>query len=556
MQRVAAIGLDSAEITLIDDLVRRGRMPVLERFRDSSRRHRLTSTVEYRTGHVWPRFLTGRGGDATRIAGFDPATYTSFKCGARSATRFFDGDPVAPAVLFDVPYTNLSVGDDPAVVTAWGGHDPAYPRASRPRGLLREIDRRFGPHPAAENDYTAWWFQPSAVAWHRRALVEGARRRGAIVPWLLETFPDHRFFATVMSEPHSAGEFFWHGVDDDHLLSGSPTAAAAEQALTEVYEAVDAALGQMLAALDPDCAVMIFSPYGMRGNEGDVPSMVLLPELLFREYAGRPGLRELDTDSWRAAGCQPIEPDPRWGWDRHVQTDSLLGSRGWSKRLPSLSTNPLMSAALATRSRLMANQRFFRLVGRRPIADETDRTPEQIGEPRFSQSWQVPSSYRAWWPRMRAFALPTFYDGRVRINLAGRERDGIVAPADYSGACDEVEELVAACRDLRTGESLVTSVVRPRADDPLAADGPDADLVFTWRPQVDAISHPSLGTIGPFPMRRTGSHSPDGFAYIRAPSVGAGDAGCRSADDISATLADLLGTRPSSTIEGRSLLHA
>lgn len=553
MQRVVAIGLDAAEITLVDELIAAGRMPVLQRFREQSRRHRLVSRIDYRTGNVWPRFLTGQGGHGARTLAFDPATYTPVRFGAQPVPRFFDGEPQVPALLFDVPYTTLAVGDDTAAISAWGAHDPAYPRASRPRGLLSEIDRTFGPHPASENDYSAWWFQPTTVEWHRRALMEGARRRGQIVPWLMARFPDHRFFATVMSEPHSAGECLWHGMDAGHLLAGSSTAAAARRAVTDVYESVDAALGRILEALAPDCAVMVFSAFGTQSNAEDIPTMVLLPELLYRASTGRPGLRSGDADAWRAQGCPPVEPDPRWGWDRHVRAAGLLTPHSWWQRLQSPSS-PLLGPVLTLRSRLKASQRFCRLVGRLPTPDETDLTPDQIGVPSASVTWQLACAYSPWWPAMRAFALPSSYDGRVRINLAGRERDGIVAPADYAAACDEVEATVAACRDVRSGAPIMAGVTRPRADDPLAAGGPDADLVFTWRVGVDAITHPTMGTIGPFPLRRTGSHSPNGFAYIRAPGVPAGDAGCRSSDDISPTLVALLGHRPASAVEGRSLL--
>jgi hypothetical protein len=61
---------------------------------------------------------------------------------------------------------------------------------------------------------------------------------------------------------------------------------------------------------------------------------------------------------------------------------------------------------------------------------------------------------------MRFFAMPSFYDGRIRINLAGRERLGKVPLAEYDAACVEAEELVRACRDSITGEPVVDYVER------------------------------------------------------------------------------------------------
>ena len=98
-------------------------------------------------------------------------------------------------------------------VTAWGGHDPGYPRASRPAGLLHEIEERFGPHPAFDNDYEIVWHRPQAIDALADALVVGTHRRADIARFLQERQPDWQLMVTVLSEPHSANEAFWHGVD-------------------------------------------------------------------------------------------------------------------------------------------------------------------------------------------------------------------------------------------------------------------------------------------------------------------------------------------------------
>jgi predicted AlkP superfamily phosphohydrolase/phosphomutase len=191
----------------------------------------------------------------------------------------------------------------------------------------------------------------------------------------------------------------------------------------------------------------------------------------------------------------------------------------------------------------------------RPIDEETDRSPDEIGVPRSSVDWQVAARYRAWWPAMRAFALPTFYDGRVRINLRGRERDGVVALEDYDAACREVEDAVAACRDPRTGEPVLAEVRRLRATEPLDPHGPDADLQLIWSHATDSWEHPDAGTIGPFPYRRTGGHSPRGFAFVAGPGIEPGELGARSAFDVTPTVLDLLGRDAAAgRVEGRSLL--
>ena len=144
---------------------------------------------------------------------------------------------------------------------------------------------------------------------------------------------------------------------------------------------------------------------------------------------------------------------------------------------------------------------------------------------------------------MRAFAFPSFYDGQVRINLKGREASGQVDPADYESACDEVESLLAECRDPLTGRPVAASVERLAA--PLARGPSEADMIILWQGAPLGFDHPRLGRIGPLPYRRPGGHTGDrGYACIAGPGIARRDLGTRSAFDIVPTVIDLLGAGP------------
>jgi hypothetical protein len=175
-----------------------------------------------------------------------------------------------------------------------------------------------------------------------------------------------------------------------------------------------------------------------------------------------------------------------------------------------------------------------------PISEETDASPAEIGIPIDPIEWQITHRYRQLWPQMHAFALPTFYDGRVRINLEGRERNGTVARRDYERACDAAEHAIRQCRDPRTGEEVVAEVIRLRSGDPCRAGGPEADLQIIWSRPLDAVEHPDAGTIGPFPFRRTGGHRIDGFALVAGPTITPRDLGHHDALSVTATIVALL----------------
>ena len=155
---------------------------------------------------------------------------------------------------------------------------------------------------------------------------------------------------------------------------------------------------------------------------------------------------------------------------------------------------------------------------------------------------------------MQAFALPSFYDGRIRINLEGRERDGTVEPGRYEETCGRIETLVRECRNPLTGEPAVESVERAWTRNPLALGGSESDLLVVWRGVATALEHPRLGLIGPVALRRTGGHTgPHGMAYVAAPGFRPGDHGVRSAFDVAPTLVHLLGCAPIAGMTGTGL---
>ena len=142
------------------------------------------------------------------------------------------------------------------------------------------------------------------------------------------------------------------------------------------------------------------------------------------------------------------------------------------------------------------------------------------------------------------------------MNLAGREHQGRVARDDYDSACDEVEALVRACRDTRTGEPVVADVERARGRDPLALGASEADLVVVWSGAAVGFDHPDHGRIGPLPYRRTGGHTgPYGMAYLAGEGIAPGDRGVRSSFDVAPTIVELLGEPVPRDVSGTSLLQ-
>jgi predicted AlkP superfamily phosphohydrolase/phosphomutase len=540
--RILAIGLDGLEIGVAERLMAAGDMPALERLGQRSARFLLDHGPAQFTGLAWEHVASRLSPEAGRrwaAVEFDPSTYTVWQEGARFVPWWEALD--RRVVVFDAPYVDLRRAPHTRGVVGWGAHDPGTIPAGRPRELLAEFLRRFGAYPAPEWTYGTPWPSPCRTRMMGEALSHALDVRSRAARWLAtERFHDWDLFIAVAGEPHGSTEGLWHGVDRDHPLHEHPSGATAARALTDVYRALDRMVGELVRAA-PDASVVAFTMGGMGPNHSDVQSMVLLPELLYRHAFGRP-LLEVPSAWVAVPGSVPIL-DERDSWG--------AASATWVPRPPRTADRPLVDSRLLTR-RLPTPLRAV-LKGMRAAGADW----QSYGRPpaRLDLEWQPAERYRQHWPRMPAFALPSFYDGRIRINLRGRERHGVVELSRYEETCRSLETLLRDIRNPRTGERAVDSIHRAGTRVPLALTGSEADLVVVWGGVAAALEHPQLGLIGPVPLRRTGGHTgPYGMAYIAAPGLEPGDHGVRSSFDVVPTLIRLLGGEPPPGMSGTSLL--
>jgi predicted AlkP superfamily phosphohydrolase/phosphomutase len=535
---VLAIGLDGFEASLGDRLISAGELPALAALRSRSACYLLDHGPAQRTGLAWEHVSSGLSPEAagrSAAVHLDPASYEVWQEGTSFTP--FAGRLDVRTVVFDTPYFDLAKAPAVQGVVNWGAHDAGVATGARPSGLLSELEARFGAYPAQNSIYGFAW--PSAERSRRmgEALARAAEVRARAARWLLaERLPEWDFAMVVTGELHSAIEALWHGVDETHPLHRLPSAGPAGEGLRAVYRAVDQLVGTLVDAF-PDTRIVTFSTGGMGPNLSDVASMALLAELLYRHAFGRPLMRRHPVWSEAPAGVPILDEDANW-------------SRDVSALIPE--DRSAQAVVRRSASRLVPARVKRALRGVRPGPDPTATNPV-----RLSLGWMPATRYQPYWHAMRAFALPSFYDGRVRVNLAGRERNGSVPPSEYEAVCDEIETLIRACRDPATGAGVVASIERPgRGRDPRTLGPTECDLAVVWRGPL-ALDHPVLGRVGPLPYRRTGGHTgPYGFAYCSGPGIAAGDHGVRSSFDVVPTLIELLGASPPPGLSGASLLEA
>jgi predicted AlkP superfamily phosphohydrolase/phosphomutase len=542
-RRVVVIGLDGLEVRFAERLMAAGEMPALADVHRRAARFRLDHGSAQRTGLAWEHFASGLSPEAgCRWAAveFDPTTYAAWQEGTRFTPWWAALD--RRVVVFDTPYVDLRRGRNVRGIVAWGAHDPGTVMAGRPHGLLAEFEARFGRYPAPQWTYEVPWPSPARAREMGEALARAVDVRSRAARWLAtKRLPDWDLFIAVAGEAHSAVEGLWHGLDASHPLHEHRSAPAAARAMLDVYRALDRMVGEIISAVG-NATVVAFNMGGMGPNRSDVPSMVLLPELLYRHAFGRP-LLTLPPEWTAAPSSVPVlAEDDSWS----------SASATWVPE-PTDNPDPPDSGALLSLARRLPLPVRGALKGVR--AAVLDWRLDGSRTRRSDLHWQPAQRYRHHWPRMPAFALPSFYDGAIRVNLRGRERHGMIEPSQYKETCQELEVLLRECRNPRTGEPAVESIERTRIVDPLALTGSEADLLVVWRGVITALEHPRLGLVGPVPFRRTGGHTgPHGLAYVVAPGLKPGDRGVRSAFDLVPTVVRLLGEHPSPDLSGTSAL--
>lgn len=167
------------------------------------------------------------------------------------------------------------------------------------------------------------------------------------------------------------------------------------------------------------------------------------------------------------------------------------------------------------------------------------------------------------WRTTRWFPLPMDGAGYIRVNLRGRERDGIVEPGEeYDAVCDEVERLVLGLRDADSGDPLASNVVRAYADAPAGAACRDLlpDLVVPWSgPAASSVRSVVSDAFADFrydvpptlPSGRSGNHAPHAWFIARGPRVAIGESPAyHDVVDLAPTILRHLGVEPPGGMEG------
>ena len=548
-KQVIAIGLDAAEPKLIEQWMSEGHLPNLSKIRQQGIYGRLHNSVNYQGGlaefsstePLWVMMATGCLPNQTGFwdtITYDPKTY---QVGCDSVYGGYDYQEYKPfyalgddykVAAFDIPVTRVCPGVNGIQITGWGGHHPFHPSDSEPKELLSSIIEQYGENPVYRKDNGIWW-DKEYFNWVTQSVEKSVATRTQVCCDLLQK-DDWDLFITGFGETHTLGHDLYNMSQPDHpLYPYTNKMDTLGDPMLKGFQQVDQAIGKILAVAPENTSVVLFAVHGMGANLTDLLSMMLLPEVIYRfNFPGKAAIGYGDIN-------QPAPPiisrNIRNGWSAEV----------WGQVYE---PNPIKKLW-----RTWTHKKFLRgskhgLLSPYPLMDK-----------KVELSWMPALWYSSLWSEMKAFALPAFADGHIRINLKGRDRNGIVEPSEYDALCNEITEVLYRLIDGRSKQPLVKQVVRTRKS-PLDNDPklPEPDLIVIWQEiPTDLVDSPDVGRIGPITYNRPGGHRENGFLLAKGQGIAPNsNLATGRAVDIGATILNLMGAPIPDYFDGEPLLQS
>lgn len=474
-RRVLALAVDAAEPTFVHQLIERNQMPALKSLANSGKWLRVKSPAGVGSASVWPTFISGQTPDVHGVYGewlWDPATMSLNRYHSNHVTPFWK-DLVERGVsvgIMEVPFMPLIGVANGFEISEWGPHDIVDIQTTIAPNSIANIVERYSPHPLQTHIEISGPHDHRGLEQVGDACLRGITARGNLARALLaETRP--QLAVIGFSEIHHSAHYLWHKVEPSHpayqprAFSKVPTT---RPAMSDIYRELDRQIAELLTAVDPETAVIVFSLHGMRPAHG-TPAF-LGPWLCELGFARLLGWR---TQSWRdrASSC---------------------------------------FASLKRHSPPAFKKLYYKFAPR--------SLTYQLALPTILPRYD--------WEDTRAFALPTDQHGWIRVNLIGREAFGTVPADRYQETCNELERALRDLRDVH-GERLVHDVIRvaPSVDAAMSQRLPDivvhwTDAVFASPLQI-AGSKVRANAVG---RKYVGQHSLDGFCVLKSANAdGVGD---------------------------------
>jgi predicted AlkP superfamily phosphohydrolase/phosphomutase len=476
-RKVFVLGLDGATLDIIRDMIGRGKLPAFRRMMQEGAWGNLESVPNQRSAAAWTTFQTGTNPGKHGIYEFYdycPESYnlTFINAGIRTGASFWGilGNKGHKVGVINVPMTYPAEKVNGFLVAGLDCPSVDSPGFTHPDTLRHRLERDFG-------SYTIEPGLTGAIVGGRideavRLIEEEITQKIEITRSLMRSEP-WNLFVTVLRSLDAVQHTFWKYMDPRHPDHDSTGDMRHATVITDTYEKIDGFLGELIGDLDSDTTLLVMSDHGFGP---------------------------------KTAATSQINP---WLASQGLLTYSQHGTSRATHVLRSMYGRVVGMTSRRMKEKLWNAFPWLR-----------DRVQSRLCFAGID------------WRNTRAYSDALF--ANVRVNLRGRERDGIVEPGD------EYEELVSVLvngirelKDTKTGESIVENVFRKEDIYSGSHTSKAPDILIRWREDifvtgiagVEADIHRTQGgppVPGEDPRIISGDHHLQGILMARGPDVKAG----------------------------------
>lgn len=439
-RRVLVIGLDGATFNVIKPLIAQGRLPTLARLMREGAHVPLRSTIQPSSEQAWASFMTGVQNGKHGVFSFvrrRPGSYEFEYISGRNvrAPALWDilSDRGRPTITINVPMT---YPPHPVKGVLIGGlmSPGEHSRFTYPDGIYEELCQAVGGY-IIDVDIERGDLTHEEEVRMVEQVFEMTRLRTAATLHLAHTRP-WDLLTVVYGSPDRVSHKFWKYMDPTHPLYTAEGAADFGEVIPRVYEAMDAAIAELLADLaNEQTTVLILSDHGF----GPMRHAVYLNKWLAQHsYLTYKSTNASPAQQARAAFVKTM------------------------RRAMRCLDNPLLSWLKA---------RAFELRPALKSALFSSMTFAQVD-----------------WSRTQAFAVGTM--GNIYLNVRGREPAGIIEPgAEYEKLRERLMAELATLTDDTTQAPVFNAIYRREElyQGPYLEEAPDIVCLKDARYHVAAV---------------------------------------------------------------------
>lgn len=508
-RKVLVIGLDSAQLELIDLWVQEGKLPALGQLMSRGASGVLHSTVPPLSPAAWSSFATGMNPGKHGV--FDhayrrPGTYeivpTNARLRAGKTLWQIIGERGGRVGVINVPETYPPEPINGFLITGMStpsdDSDFCYPPT-----LAQDLEEAIGGYRV---------FGPRSKEDLDRALAgmhETAVMRLQAAAYLMRRYSP-QFMIVVLQETDTVQHRFWKYMDPSHPQYDAKGARRYGDAIQGVYQCIDENLHMLLDQMDENSVVIVMSDHGA----GAIHKWLYLNNWLVRE-----------------------------GLIRFKSTPLIR----LKKALYRLGYTPSNAMDLAMRLRFGLTDRAIKRV----------RRSGSSKNPLFRLFLSFGDVD---WGRTRAYTLGGNMTG-IYVNLRGREPEGCVEPgAEYEALRDEIVARLAGLRDEEVGVQVATRIWRREElyTGPYLDRAPDVIFDTYDQRYVGFGGQEFTANVALAPSRLfNGCHRKEGMVVLAGPPIRSGlRMGQHDIVDLAPTILYLLGYPVPADIDGHVMAEA